>query len=134
MQSRLRTDATRPLHRPPTAAAMTTPSRENEIAPSSLPGCRTRPRPVATAGASRAVPTDRTFEDLRSFPSTVTRSTLRLGYGFFTPWGDAFTRRLRTRAHALCVSTHLRPETPEATRTEPVPQAPPAAGRRATRP
>ena len=39
------------------------------------------------AGASRAVPTDRTFEDLRSFPSTLTRSTLRLGYGLFTPWG-----------------------------------------------
>src|SRR4029450_4709887 len=102
-----------------------------EIPTSALPGCRTRPSPVATAGASRAVPTDRTFEDLRSFPSTLTRSTLRLGYGVFTPWGHAFTRRLRTRAHALCVSTHLRPETPEATRTEPV--APPDAGRRANR-
>ena len=60
------------------------------------------------------------------------RLTLRLGYGFFTPWRDAFTRRLRMRAHALGVSTHLRPETTEPARTEPAPGPPPA--RRPPRP
>ena len=69
--------------------------------PERPPRLQDRPRPVATAGASSAMPTDRTVEDLPSFPNTLTRSTLRLGYGFFTPRGTAFTRRLRTRAHAL---------------------------------
>src|SRR4029453_13093482 len=85
MHSRLMTDATSPLHSPPTAAATTTPRREIEIAPTSRPGGRRRPRPAATTGASRAAPTARALDDLRSRPSTFTASRYGLATGSSRP-------------------------------------------------
>src|SRR4029453_14925519 len=86
-------------------------------APSTISGAvRARSRLHATAWL-RALPTlGGCLSPTVTPPRPAPGFPLRVGYGFFPPWRAAFTRRLRTRAHAQGVSTHLRPET-----TEPAP-------------